>query len=155
MKNILKVFKKSFIGVPVAIFIYEMFNLAISIVMKQYVKIDGFNLQRLICDYIEFGMVGYGYSFMLNYIKYNIKNSDQNEIQKSRRVINVFGVILILIILIMSIIDNDLFFGCIVIAMLSLLILVILFILFLFDKKEVNTINNKIKEKEVNKDKKG
>lgn len=155
MKNTLKVLTKSFVGVPVAIFIYEMFNLAISIVMKQYVKVDGFNLQRLIYDYIEFGMVGYGYAYILNYMKYNIKNSEKNEIQRSRSVINVFGIVMILIILIMSIIDNDLFFGCIVIAMLSLLILVILFILFLFDKKEVNTINNKLKEKEVNKDKKG
>ena len=56
MKNVLRLLKKSFVGIPVAIFLYEMFNLTLSIIMKQYVKIDGFNLQRLIYDYIEYGI---------------------------------------------------------------------------------------------------
>ena len=147
MSNIFKVLKKSFVGIPVAIFLYELFNLAISIIMKQYVKVDGFNLQRLIYDYIEFGIIGYGYAFILNYIEYNNKNSEKNVIERSKSVVNIFGTVIILIILIGSIIENEIVFGLLFIAMISLLVMSLLFILFLFDKKEVNNINNKIKEK--------
>ena len=154
MKNILKILKKSLVGVPVAIFLYEMFNLTLSIIMKQYVKINGFDLQRLIYDYIEFGIAGYGYAFMINYIEYNIKDSNKNEIQRSKSIVNIFATVIILIILIGSIMENEIVLGLIVIAMILLLVMSLLFILFLFEKREVNNINKKIKEKEVNKDKK-
>lgn len=146
MKNILKILKKSLVGIPVTIFIYEMFNLTISIIMKQYVKVDGFNLQRLIYDYIELGIAGYGYAFILNYMEYNIKKSEKNAIKRSESIVNVFGTVIILIILIASIIEKEIAFGLIVIAMISLLVISLLFILFLFDKKDVNNINKKIKE---------
>ena len=152
MSNILKVLKKSFVGIPVAIFLYELFNLSISIIMKQYVKVDGFNLQRLICDYIEFGIIGYGYAFILNYIEYNIKNSEKNVIKRSKSVVNAFGIVIILVILIGSIIEKEIVFGLLVIAMILLLVMSLLFVLFLFDKKEVNNINNKIKENKKKED---
>ena len=154
MKNTLKILKKSLVGVPVAIFLYELFNLTISIIMKQYVKVDGFNLQRLIYDYIEFGIAGYGYAFILNYIEYSVKNSEKNTIKRSESIVNVFGTVIILVILIGSIIEKEIISGLLVIAMISLLVMSLLFILFLFDKKEVNNINNRIKENEVNEDKK-
>lgn len=146
MKNILKVLKKSLIGIPVAIFLYEIFNLTISIIMKHYVKIDGFNLQQLICDYIEYGITGYGWAFIMNYMEYYIKKSEKNEIQKSKEIVTVFGVVITLIILIVSILENDILFGILTIAMISLLVMILLFIIFLFDKKDVNNINKKIKE---------
>ena len=152
MSNILKVLKKSFVGIPVAIFLYELFNLSISIIMKQYVKVDGFNLQRLICDYIEFGIIGYGYAFILNYIEYNIKNSEKNVIKRSKSVVNAFGIVIILVILSGSIIEKEIVFGLLVIAMILLLVMSLLFVLFLFDKKEVNNINNKIKENKKKED---
>lgn len=152
MKNTLKLLKKSCVGIPVAICIYELFNLTISIIMDQYVKIDGFNLQRLIKDYIEYSVVGYGWAFIMNYMEYNIKNSNKNEIEKSRSIVNVFGLVLTLIILIGSIMENDILFGLLTIAMISLVACLLLFILFLFDKKDVNNINNKIKENEKKKD---
>ena len=154
MKNILKILKKSLVGIPVAIFLYEMFNLTLSVAMNQYVKIDGFDLQRLIYDYIEFGIAGYGYTFILNYMKYNIKDSDKNVIKRSENIVNVFGTVIILIILIGSIIEKDIGFGLVVVAMISLLVISLLFILFLFDKKDVNNINKRIKANEVNKNKK-
>lgn len=148
MKNILKLLKKSCIGIPVAICIYELFNLTISIIMNQYVKIDGFNLQILIKDYIEYGVVGYGWAFIVNYMEYNIKNSDKNEIQKSKSVVTVFGTVITLIILIGSIMENDILSRLLIIAMISLVVCFLLFILFLFDKKDVDNINKKIKENE-------
>lgn len=152
MKNVLKLLRKSLIGIPVAIFFYEIFNLTISIILKQYVKIDGFNLQRLVFDYIEYGVAGYGWAFIMNYMEYNLENSVKNEIQKSKEVVTVFGVVITLVILIGSIIENDMFFGLVVIAMISLLVCLLLFIIFLFDKKDVNSINKKIKENEAKKD---
>ena len=122
--------------------------------MNQYVKIDGFNLNQLIKDYMWCTILGYGTAFLMGYGNYIIKNVSGNEIQKSRNLITVWGFVIITMVLIMSIIENDVLFGLITIAMISLLGLGLLFIIFLFDKKEVNTINNKIKEKEVNKDKK-
>lgn len=152
MKNILKALRKSLIGIPVAIFLYEMFNLTISVILKQYVKIDGFNLQRLIVDYIEYGITGYGWAFIMNYMEYNLKNSEKNEIQKTQSVVNVFGTVIILIILIGSIVEKELLFGFLIIAMISLLMCVLLFIIFLFDKRDVHNINKKIKQNKNNKD---
>lgn len=154
MKNTLKILKKSLVGVPVAIFLYELFNLTISIIMKQYVKVDGFSLQRLIYDYIEMGVAGYGYAFILNYMEYSVKSSEKNAIKRSESIVNVFGTVIILVILIASIIEKEISFGLIVITMISLLVISLLFVLFLFDKKEVNNINRKIKENEKNKEKK-
>lgn len=146
MKNVLKALKKAIIGIPLAIFLYELFNLTISIVLNQYVKIDGFNLEQLIKDYISSSVCGYGLAFMMYYIDILKNSSEKNEIQMTKSVINIFGVVIILIILIASIIDNDMLFGCIMIAMISLLVFLLLFIIFLFEKKEVNNINKKIKE---------
>lgn len=146
MKNILKTFKKAFIGIPLAIFLYELFNLAISIALNQYAKIDGFNLEQLIKDYISSSVCGYGLAFMMYYIDILKESSEKNEIQMTKSVINTFGIVMILTILIMSIIDNDVLLGFIISLMIILLVLVLLFIVFLFDKKEVNNINKKIKE---------
>lgn len=146
MKNILKSLKKAFIGIPLAIFLYELFNLAISIALKQYVRIDGGDLKEVITGYVESAMTGYGLAFMMYYIDFLRKESGKNEIQMTKSVINTFGIVMILTILIMSIIDNDILFGLITISMILLLVLVLLFIVFLFNKKEVNNINKKIKE---------
>lgn len=151
MKNVLKTLKKAFIGIPLAIFLYELFNLTISIVLKQYVRIDGGNLKEVIITYIESAITFYGLAFMMYYIDILKKSSEKNEIQMTKSVINTFGIVMILIILIMSIIDNDILFGLITIVMILLLVLVLLFIVFLFDKKEVNNINKKIKEDNKNK----
>ena len=148
MKNILKLLKKSCIGIPVAICIYELFNLSISIIMEQYVKIDGFDLNRLILDYIEFGITGYGWAFIMNYMEYCLKRSEKNEIEKSKSIVTVFGTVITLIILIGSIIENDILFGLLIIAMISLVVCFLLFILFLFDKKDIDNINKKINENE-------
>jgi len=153
MKNFLKVLRKSLIGIPVAIFLYEILNLIISIIMKQYVKIDEFNLHQLIIDYIEYGLIGYGLAFIMKYMEYFIKKSDKNEIQKTKELVTVFGVVIIIIILVNSIIETDMMIiGLAMIAMISLLMCVLLFIIFLFDKKEVNNINKKIKENQEKKD---
>lgn len=147
MKNILEALKKAFIGIPLAIFLYELFNLAISIALKQYVRIDGGKLEEVITIYIESIIQGYGLAFLMYYTDILKKESDKkNVIQMTKSVINAFGIVMILTILIMSIIDNDIIFGFIIIAMISLLLLLLLFIIFLFDKKEVNNINKKIKE---------
>lgn len=146
MKNVLKALKKAIIGIPLAIFLYELFNLAISIVLNQYVKIDGFNLEQLIKDYVSSSVCGYGLAFMMYYIKNITKTSEKNEVEKTKSVVNVFGIVMISIIFIMSLIDNDILFGLITIAMISLLVCLLLFIVFLFDKKEVSNINKKIKE---------
>lgn len=146
MKNVLKALKKAIIGIPLAIFLYELFNLTISIVLNQYVKIDGFNLEQLIKDYVSSSVCGYGLAFMMYYIKNITKTSEKNEVEKNKSVVNVFGIVMISIIFIMSLIDNDILFGLITIAMISLLVCLLLFIVFLFDKKEVSNINKKIKE---------
>lgn len=146
MKNVLKALKKAIIGIPLAIFLYELFNLTISIVLNQYIKIDGFNLEQLIKDYISSSVCGYGLAFMMYYIKNITKTSEKNEVEKTKSVVNVFGIVMISVIFITSLIDNDIPFGLITIAMISLLVCLLLFIVFLFDKKELNNINKKIKE---------
>lgn len=146
MKNVLKALKKAIIGIPLAIFLYELFNLTISIILNQYVKIDGFNLEQLIKDYVSGSVCGYGLAFMMYYLKNIIKTSEKNEVEKTKSVVNVFEIVMISIIFIISLIDNDILFGLITIAMISLLACLLLFIVFLFDKKEVNNINKKIKE---------
>lgn len=147
MKNVLKLLKKSFIGIPIAIFLYEMFNLTVSIMAKQYVKIDGFSLERLMYDYIFGGMIGYAYFFIINYIDYNIKNSEKNLINKCESVVIFVGTVIMLLILFISIIEKQIGFGLLFIAMILLLILALLFIIFLFDKRKISDINNKIREK--------
>ena len=152
MKNVLRLLKKSFVGIPVAIFLYEIFNLTLSIIMKQYVKIDGFNLQRLIYDYIEYGIAGYGYAFILNYIEYNLKNSDKNGIQTSKSTVNLLGIVMIAIILIVSTIEGKLTLGLVIVSMISLLVIIFLFVIFLFDKKDVKNINKRIQENKDERD---
>lgn len=146
MKNILKSLKKAFIGIPLAIFLYELFNLAISIALKQYVRIDGGDLKEVITGYVEFAITGYGIAFMMYYIDFLRKKSGKNEIQMTKSVINTFGIVMVLTILIIGILNNDIIFAFIIIPMVSLLLCLLLFIVFLFDKKEVNNINKKIKE---------
>lgn len=77
MKNILKSLKKAFIGIPLAIFLYELFNLAISIALKQYVRIDGGDLKEVITGYVEFAITGYGLAFMMYYVDILKKESDK------------------------------------------------------------------------------
>ena len=144
MKNILKLFKKSFVGIPVAIFIYEMFNLVLSLEMEQYVKIDGFNLNRLITDYIEYGFIGFVITFVANYLRYNIKDLDKNGIQRSKSIVNVLTIAIMLIILVSTVIEGQIVVGLLINVMISLLVCIMLFIIYLFDKKDVKKINKKI-----------
>ena len=152
MKNVLKLVKKSFKGIPIAIFIYEMFNLVLSIEVGQYVKIDGFNLNRLITDYIEYGFIGFAITFVANYLKYNIKDSNKNGIQRSKSIVNLLATIMILIILVSSAIEGEIAIGLVINSMISLIVCLILFVIFLFDKKDVKEINKKIQEKQDKRD---
>ena len=152
MKNVVKLVKKSFKGIPIAIFIYEMFNLVLSIEVGQYVKIDGFNLNRLITDYIEYGFIGFTITFVANYLRYNIKDSDKNGVQRSKSIVNILAIVMMLIILVSSAIEGEIALGLIINSMISLLVCLMLFVIFLFDKKDVNNINKKIKENKLNED---
>lgn len=150
MKNFLKILGKSLIGIPIAIFLYELLNLVISIILQQYVRIDGGILQEVIYEYLFYGILGCGLSVMLFYI--NSLKEEKDAIKKTKKVIEVYGIVFIVMFLLISFLENDLILGLIIISATSLLICLCLFIIFLFDKKDVNRINKKIKENEEKKD---
>lgn len=149
MKNFLKVLGKSLIAIPISIFLYELLNLVISIILQQYVRIDGGILQEVIHEYLFYGILGYGLSIMLFYID-SLKEKDT--IKKTKKVIEVFGIVFTIMFLLISFLDNDIILGLIIISVMCLVICLCLFIVFLFDKKDVNNINKKIKENEEKKD---
>ena len=146
MKNFLKVLGKSLIGIPIAIFLYELLNLVISIILQKYVRIDGGILQEVIYEYLFYGILGYGLSIMLFYI--NSLKEEKDTIKKTKKVIEIYGIVFIVIFLLISFLENDLILGLIIISAMCLVICFCLFIVFLFDKKDVNNINKKIKENE-------
>lgn len=146
MKKFLKVLGKSLIGIPISIFLYELLNLVISIILQQYVRIDGGILDEVIKEYLFWGILGYGLRIMCLYI--NSLKEEKDIIKKTRKVIEVFGIVFILMFLVISILDNDFILGLIIIPAMCLVICLCLFIIFLFDKKDINNINKKIKENE-------
>ena len=146
MKEKLIVFVKGLKGIPVAIFLYEMLNLTISIILNEYVRLDGFKLNELIIEYLELAIMGYGTAFMINYTKYISEKTDKSIIKKSKNVVDVFGITMILVILIISFIEKDFLIGLIIISMISLIIATLLFIIYLFDERDIKSINKKIKE---------
>lgn len=146
MKKILKILGKSLIGIPIIIFLYELLNLVISIILQQYVRIDGGILQDVIREYLFCEILGYGLGVIIFYI--NSLKEERDTINKTKKVIEVLGIVLMLMFLAISFLDNDIVMGLIIMASICLLILLCLFIIFLFDKKDVNNINKKIRQKE-------
>lgn len=146
MKEKLIVFVKGLKGIPVAIFLYEMLNLAISIILKEYVRLDEFELNELIMEYLELTIMGYGTAFMINYTKYISEKTDKSIIKKSKNIVNILGITMILVILIISVIEKDFLIGLLIISMISLIIATLLFIIYSFDKRDIKNINKKIKE---------
>ena len=84
-----KVFMKSFLGVPVAIFLYEIINILFSIFAfeGQYFRLDAvneFNLNQVIIVYIELAVLGHLLTFLTLYTSY-LNYTEKNEIQKARK----------------------------------------------------------------------
>lgn len=143
MKKILKILGKSLIGIPIAIFLYELLNLVISITLQQYVRIDGGILQEVIYEYLFYGILGYGLSVMCFYV--DSLKYEKDTVNKTRKVIEVFGVVFVIMFLLISFLENDFVFGPLIVLAICLMVCICLFIIFIFDKKDVDNINKKIK----------
>lgn len=145
MKSFFKILGKSLIGVPLAIFFYELLNLTISILMEQYVRVDLFNLRDVINNYITLAFTGYLFAIIYNYLQL-----EKDPVKVTKKGITVTGIVFAC--MTAGIIADDVYLGLLVGSMFALLMCAITFIIFLFNRKEIENINSKIKENQEKKD---
>ena len=81
-------------------------------------------------------------------VTFPLSKEEKDTIKKTKKVIEIYGIVFIVMFLLISFLENDLILGLIIISAMCLVICFCLFIVFLFDKKDVNNINKKIKENE-------
>jgi len=157
MKKVIKVMEfissaiNALLGSLASIGFIEVINVIISICMGQYVRMDGGNLELIIEDYIALGLYGYGLAWIFIYCNKLNKDENKDIIQRSKEVIIVSWIIIVLINFICGILLSDFIEALMMNIMYSAMFGFALFILYIWDVKVINKINDKIKE---NKDKK-
>lgn len=147
MKRIFKNLFKALLGIPVTIFLYELFNLTISIILSEYVRVDNFNLNEVIQNYFSYAVFGYAMALLALISKDISKDAGKNLVEKTNQTLSIFLIIFIVLFISEGLILNDMLASILIIAIMSLVIITLLFIVFLLDKKEINKINKKLKEK--------
>lgn len=88
---------QAIIGIPILIGLYEILNLIISVMMGEYVRIDGGVLQNVIEDAVNVGLMGYGLAFGFFSWRRIFNDKEKDEIQKSKSLILYFWIILIIV----------------------------------------------------------
>ena len=140
------------IGVLAAIGFLEIINVIISICIGQYVRMDGGNLEEVLENYITFGLYGYAMAWIFIYCNKISKDENKDIVQKTKKVIIVTWVILLIVDFIYGILLSD-FRGALYLnVMYSCMFGLVLLVLYVCDKKEIKEINDKIKENKEKKD---
>lgn len=98
---------KAIIGIPILIGWYEILNLVISVMMGEYVRLDGGVLQTVIEDAVSAGLMGYGLAFGFFSWKRIFNDKEKDEIQKSKSLILYFWIISIIVTILDGIILAD------------------------------------------------
>ena len=149
-----KIFMKSFLGVPVAIFLYELINIAFSIAIygNQYLRLDGFDLNQIIIIYIELAIFGYLMTFLTLYTS-ELNYKEKNEIQKARKDAKFSTIIYICVILIIGFVAifNDTYATAIAFPIILVVFGIVNMVKSIIDEKNIKKINKKIKENEIKK----
>lgn len=146
---------KALIGIPTTIGFIEIINLISSIVVGQYVRLDGGDLRIIIEDYMGYAAWGYALSLMILIMHRIIKDENIDIIKKSELMMISSYLIISTVLSIGNIINNiylkntihllDIFGAFLTFG---LVFAPSLLIVYLWDKKVINKINNKIKENE-------
>lgn len=151
MKKIAVFFKdaiKALVGAFAMIGFMEVINVIISSMMGQYVRIDGGIIDNIVENYISYGALGYAIAWML--ICYNkiIKDDNKDILQKTKSCIIQAWIIATIMTLISGILTLNL--EWIIIGIISYFVMFgfSLLVLYIIDKKSINEINKKIKEKD-------
>lgn len=149
-----KVFMKSFLGIPLAIFLYEIINIIFSITVfqNQYFRLDMFDLKEIITIYIELAIIGYILFFSMYYEMF-LRNSGkkENEIAKKSATIMVITFILIIFGLMFTV-DSNSYAIAISCPIIIIIFGVIGAIKGFSDENTIKKINKKIKEIQEKKD---
>lgn len=137
---------KALVGTFAIIGFMEVLNVIISVVVGQYIRIDEGVLENVINDYIFYGELGYGITWIV--ICYNRIQKDINKdvVQKTKSLVIQTWIILVIITLIVGILTLNLKLTIFGITSYSAIFGLALLILYLIDKKLINEINKKIKE---------
>ena len=154
-----KVFMKSFLGVPVAIFLYEIINILFSIFAfeGQYFRLDAvneFNLNQVIIVYIELAVLGHLLTFLTLYTSY-LNYTEKNEIQKARKDAKISTIIYIsalLIFILFTLLNDDSYAAAIAFPIIVVVFGVVNAIKSVVDENNIKKINKKIKENQSKKD---
>ena len=150
--NFIKDAINALLGSLVAIGFVEIINLIISIYIGEYVRIDGGNLNKVLEMYIFLGIYGYALACIMIFAKKLSKNNDKDIMQKSKKIIIVVWVTMVVANLISGIVLSDLLEALRLSLMYSVMFGLSLLFLYMYDKIVINKINKKIKENKENKD---
>ena len=98
---------KALIGIPTLIGFYEILNLIISVIIGEYVRIDGGVLETVIQDAIGAGTMGYGLAFGIFSWNRIFNDNEKDGIQKSKSLILYFWIIVLIVLGLNAIILKD------------------------------------------------
>ena len=154
-----KVFMKSLLGVPVAIFLYEIINILFSIFAfeGQYFRLDGvngFDLNQVITVYIELAVFGHLMTFLTLYTS-KLNYTEKNEIQKAKKDAKVSTIIYVstlLIFILFALLNTDSYAIAIAFPIIIVVFGVANIIKSVVDENAIKKINQKIKDNQNKED---
>lgn len=147
-----KLFLKSLIGIPIGIFVLELFNICLSIKYGQYVRLDsienGFFLNNILISYICCAITSYLLMIYLSYSKYILELglSIKGEKKANKKAYPILILILIVTFLVVCTGNLPALIGIIASFVWNGIAVLIITIENLLNKYSVKQINEKLKE---------
>lgn len=140
------------IGIPIGIGILELFNFTISIMMGEYVRIDGGNLELIIHDYTLSGIMGVFMAWIFIICNKIDKDENKDPVQKTKGMISSSWMIISILIIVYALLTSELLMAVEALAGVTIFFGGALLLVYVYDKKVIKQINSKIKENQNKKD---
>ena len=146
LKNFYKNAVRSISGIFAAISFYEFFNLAISIVIGEYARVDSGILENVIKFYMQCAIFGYGFGWVYVISKNMGENIEMKVVDKVKTIIISSWIIICIVSILSCILANKIKILIPLLIAYSVTWGIALLVTYILDKNEINKINKKIKE---------